>query len=130
MKTIAISTFQWVMIAGTACALAACGRDEDRDAYRAAAAGFEPPMVMNRSDFAAKIDKRFDRLDADHDTSIYPSELNERQRKWLMTFDADHNGHLSRDEFTKADLTRFDRADKNGDGTVTTQERAAYRNAR
>ncbi|MBY0521664.1 MAG: hypothetical protein K2P79_14690 [Sphingomonas sp.] len=111
----------------TAIALSACGKDEDKAAYRAAAAGFEPPMVMNRSDFAARIDKRFDRLDADHDTSIFPSELTERQRKWLMTFDADRDGKLSRDEFTKADLTRFDRADKNGDGTVTTQERNAFR---
>ena len=108
-------------------ALSACGKDKDKAAYRAAAAGFEPPMVISRSDFAAKIDKRFDRLDADHDTSIYPSELTERQRKWLMTFDGDHDGKLSRDEFTKAELTRFDRADKNGDGTVTTQERNAYR---
>lgn len=111
-------------------ALAACDKDSDRDAYRATAAGFEPPIVMSRSDFSARIDKRFDRLDADHDTSIYPAELTPRQQKWLMTFDADRNGHLSRDEFTKAELTRFDRADANGDGTVTTAERNAYRFAR
>jgi len=108
-------------------ALAACDKDSDSNAYRAAAAGFEPPIVMSRSDFAVKIDKRFDRLDADHDTSIYPAEMTPRQRGWLLTFDADHNGRISRDEFTKAELTRFDRADKNGDGTVTTAERNAYR---
>lgn len=111
-------------------ALSGCGKNEDEAAFSATAAGFEPPVVMNRSDFAARIDKRFDRIDADHDTSIFPGELTERQRKWLMTFDADRNGHLSRDEFTKAELTRFDRADANGDGTVTTPERNAFRYAK
>ncbi len=110
-----------------ALALGACDKDSDRDAYRATAAGFEPPVVMNRSDFAARIDKRFDRLDADHDTSIFPAEMTPRQQAWLMSYDADHNGKISRDEFTKAELTRFDRADKNGDGTVTMAERNAYK---
>ncbi len=111
----------------TAFALAGCDKDSDKAAYRAAAAGFEPPTVITRSDFATKIDKRFDQLDVNHDTALYPAELTATQQKWLMSFDADHDGHLTRDEFTKADLTRFDRADANRDGSVTTAERDAYR---
>jgi phage gpG-like protein len=49
---------------------------------------------------------------------------------WLARMDTDNDGMISRDEFTAPALKRFDRADADGDGIVTPEERAAAREAR
>lgn len=49
---------------------------------------------------------------------------------WLARLDTNNDGMISRDEFTAPMLKRFDRADANGDGIVTPEERAAAREAR
>ncbi|WP_435416681.1 hypothetical protein WAB17_07205 [Parerythrobacter aurantius] len=47
----------------------------------------------------------------------------------LQRADADSNGQVTKAEFQSAALARFDRADANGDGTISAEERKAARQA-
>lgn len=104
-------------------------RSEDEIANNAVAAGFRPPILLERATFASQIDHRFARLDIDHDGSVPAADLPPRRRDRLMKYDFDHDGKLNTDEFTQADLALFDQADANHDGTLTTDERMAYMQA-
>ncbi|MGY4395572.1 hypothetical protein ACVWZA_000733 [Sphingomonas sp. UYAg733] len=104
--------------------LAGCSNDSDEDA-----AGFKPPVNVLRADLVAGFDKRFERLDRDKNGTIEPREVAQRPAL-IKRYDADNDGVVTRDEFKTVQLKRFDQADVNHDGTLTTAERDAIKDAR
>jgi hypothetical protein len=115
--------------------------------------------VMTRDDAMAQADRRFDRMDANKDGRIDPSELMARRQpagapgampppppadgaapppppppagngNRLMTrLDANGDGSVDRNEFRAQAARRFDRVDANKDGTLDADERQAARDA-
>lgn len=111
--------------------LTGCSNDSD-DAAKAAAHNaimeYEPPTITSRADFGGSIERRFQRLDADHTGELTQDELPPRiAAQAIAPFDSDKDGKLNSGEWGKMMLERFDRQDANKDGTVTTQERQASR---
>jgi len=102
---------------------------------------------LDQADRAARQRVRFDRLDSDSNGAISFEEFGARResaagqraerrapmapRRGPMTLgrranlDADET--ISREEFTSRALARFDRADSDGNGTLTAEERRATR---
>lgn len=113
-----------------ALALAACGRHDDKAAQADAnAAGFVPPAVTSRVDFASAMERRFRSLDRNGDDHLDATEL-PRQNSRLMAMDRDKDGQISAIEWSEGTLRRFDQMDLNHDGTVTSEEESEWRAAR
>ena len=93
----------------------------------AVAAGFEPPTVMPRADFAVLLDRRFARFDTNADGSIDSKEAGAVRSQMLENLDTDKDGKISRAEFVTGRLARFDRNDTDHNGIVTNKERDAAR---
>jgi hypothetical protein len=87
--------------------------------------GFVPPTALNRTDFVDMLDKRFTQLDLNHDSILQASEIPARHHDRILSFDANHNGEITLDEFEKGGLARFDEADRNKDQVLTGDERRA-----
>ena len=115
---------------GALVALAGCGGGKKAQAKAdARAADFVPPSVLSRLDYGGIVERRFRALDRNGDDYITPDELPTKDSK-LMALDRDHDGRISAIEWSEGMLARFDRQDANHDGSVTSTERDAFRNAR
>ena len=113
--------------------------------------GFEP-TTQTRAEYAASLDQRFQRMDRNNDGAIQPDELQRRhggdgdgggdnasaaadagghggggRAARMMRMDTNHDGEISRSEFTAGSMAQFDAADTNHDGTVTVEEWQAQR---
>jgi hypothetical protein len=107
-------------------ALGACsGQKDDSTINAVAPAGFVPPTALNRTDFLDLLDRHFNKYDVNHDSILQAGEVPERRRDRIMSFDANHNGEITLDEFEKGGLARFDQADRNRDRVLTGEERRA-----
>lgn len=121
--------------AALAMLLASCGSREDKEAKIAAAdanasaAGFVPPAVTSRVDFASAMDRRFRALDRNGDDRLSVDELPRRGSR-IMALDRNGDGAVSQIEWSEGTLRRFDQMDLNHDGTVTSEEESAWRAAR
>ena len=109
------------------------------------------PTTQTRAEFAASLDQRFQRMDRNNDGAIQPEELQRRHggdgngsggdntaagdhggggggggggrmAARMMRMDTNHDGEISRAEFTAGSMAQFDAADTNHDGTVTVEE--------
>ncbi len=102
--------------------------------------------VLDAADREATRREAFGRIDADGDGSISFAEFETRRdgrrqsragrdrarpafghRGMTRTADADNDGTVTAAEFTTAALARFDKADANGDGTISLEERREAR---
>jgi hypothetical protein len=105
-------------------ATAACsGHKDDKAANAVAPAGFVPPTALNRTDFVSILDRHFTQYDLNHDSILQASEVPERHHDRILSFDANHDGEITLDEFEKGGLARFDEADRNQDQVLTGEER-------
>ncbi|WP_238940786.1 MULTISPECIES: hypothetical protein [Sphingomonas] len=121
-----------VTMAAVAALLAGCGKREERLAEadaNASAAGFVPPAVTSRIDFASAMERRFRTLDRNADDRVTPDEL-PRKGSRIMDLDRNKDGAVSQIEWSEGTLKRFDQMDLNHDGTVTSEEEAEWRAAR
>ena len=120
-----------VVVTVAATALAACGgpSKQQKAAYAEAAKHFTPPSTMSRVDFGGIVERRFHSLDHNGDLYLTPDEL-PKQDSRLMRLDANGDGRISATEWSEGMLARFDRDDLNHDGTVTSVEMEAARQAR
>ena len=115
------------MLAGIAVALSGCGSSKTAQAKAdAQAAGFVPPSVLSRLDFGGVVERRFRTLDRNGDDQISADELPTTDSR-LMSLDHNHDGKISAAEWSEGMLARFDRADANRDGSVTSTERESFR---
>lgn len=106
---------------------------------------------IDEADRAARMQARFDRIDADDSGAISPDEFaamhaergGERAERgkhrrgghhgmrggmrgaMMGNADTDGNGAITQAEFSAAMLARFDAADSDGDGTISAAERKA-----
>jgi hypothetical protein len=89
--------------------------------------------VVERAEWQAAQEKRFKRLDTDHDGKLSQDELmagakkgteEQEQRKSaaFKRLDADKNGVVALDEFLAQGKHAFARCDSNGDGRTNAQE--------
>lgn len=118
-----------VVLGLVACALAGCGRAEEkreRADAKAAASGFTPPSVTTRVDWGTRVERRFHELDRDQSDRLERNEW-PRVEGGVARGDANGDGVISEDEFSDAAMARFDRMDLNHDGTVTAEERKTSR---
>lgn len=107
-------------------ATAACSQHQDDKAVNAVApAGFVPPTALNRTDFVDILDRHFTKYDLNHDSILQANEIPARHHDRIMSFDTNHNGEITLDEFEKGGLARFDLADRNHDQVLTGEERRA-----
>ena len=93
--------------------------------------------TVTRADELAAIGARFDALDTNKDGSLSADELaagapaggpgGRGGRGPGGRADADGDGKVSKDEYTSAQLRRFDMQDANKDGSLTKEERDAAR---
>ncbi|TPG20862.1 hypothetical protein EAH87_05730 [Sphingomonas koreensis] len=112
-----------IAVASVALTLSACSKGGDVAANATAPAGFVPPTALNRTDFIGNVDRRFQTLDVNHDSKISQAELPLRNHDIIAGFDKDGDHAISKDEFTKGSLARFDKADGNQDEVLTGEER-------
>ncbi|UVO50785.1 hypothetical protein M0208_09730 [Sphingomonas sp. SUN019] len=117
-----------VFIAALATGCSDGGDAAAKAAARNAIMEYEPPMITSRADFGGSVERRFQRLDADHSGELTRDELPPRfTAETVARYDGDKDGKIDSGEWGKLMLERFDRQDANKDGTVTTQERQAFR---
>ena len=124
--TTARGTIGLAMVAG-ATLLAGCGSGRKAQARAdEQAAGFVPPSVLSRLDYGGTVERRFRTFDRNGDDQITADEL-PRVDSRLMALDHNHDGKISAAEWSEGMLARFDRADANRDGSVTSTERESFR---
>ena len=94
---------------------------------------------VTRAEAQAKAEERFTALDTDKDGVLSSAEQKATQNErgpgdgpggpggGLRRADANGDGKIAKDEFTAAQLERFDRQDADKDGTLTKTERDAAR---
>ncbi len=123
----------WAIGAATAAMLlAGCGSGRKAEAKadaRAAAVHFVPPSVLSRLDYGGVVERRFRALDRNGDDAVTPDELPTADSR-LMALDRNRDGRISASEWSEGMLARFDRIDRNHDGSVTSIERESFRNGR
>ncbi len=112
-----------ILVAGT---LSACGSNDDPHAPDARAAGFTPPTVISRIDWAARAERRFRRLDTNNDDVLEASELPARAPR-LAELDRNKDGEITQIEFNDGMLARFDAMDLNHDQSLTSDEQQEVR---
>ena len=74
---------------------------------------------------ATKEQKRFDRLDRNHDNKITMSEMLAPRARAFRKLDVDGNNLLTFDEWSVKAINKFKAADKNGSGYLTREEFSA-----
>ncbi|WP_353230695.1 EF-hand domain-containing protein [Novosphingobium sp.] len=82
------------------------------------AVGADLPEVPEET----KEQKRFDRLDRDHDGKITMPEMLGPRAKEFRKLDTDGNNLLTFDEWAAKAINKFKGADKNGSGFLTREE--------
>jgi hypothetical protein len=122
-------------------------------AQTAAAPQDSPDRVVTRDDAMAQADRRFDRMDANKDGKLDPTELIARRQPamapgampppppadgagppppragMMARLDVNSDGAVDRAEFRTQAARRFDRVDANKDGKIDAAERQAARDA-
>ena len=69
------------------------------------------------------MERRFRKLDKNQDDKLESSEFpKNRGERLIKRLDTDGDGAVSADEWSKGMLARFDKRDKNRDGTLTDDE--------
>ena len=91
------------------------------------AENFRPPTNQTRADDLDMLNRNFARLDANGDEALQASEIVGRRADRIRALDTDRDSEVSREEFVKGGLARFDRIDANHDGVLTSGERRAGR---
>jgi hypothetical protein len=114
-----------ILITGMAglAALSACSKPNSVTNSATAPAGFVPPTALSRTDFTTMVTRRFEQLDVNHDLYLDKAELPVRHHDIIAAFDTNGDGKVSKDEFIKGSLARFDAADRNQDQVLTGEER-------
>ncbi len=121
MRTL-VGTGVVVGVAGLA--LAGCSRaGEGNAAAPAATSTFSPPVSTSRLDYGSRMERRFRKLYKNQDDKLESSEFpKNRGERMIKRLDTDGDGAVSADEWSKGMLARFDKRDKNRDGTLTDDE--------
>jgi len=103
---------------------AGCSGHKDKAEVNAVApAGFVPPTALNRTDFVDILDRHFTQYDVNRDSVLDASEVPAHHHDRIMSFDTNHDGKITLNEFEKGGLARFDKADSNQDQVLTGEER-------
>jgi hypothetical protein len=119
---------RWQMMVAGAVLLAACSKENAEEAADPAVlANYVPPFVMSRLDYGGVVERRFRRLDVNHDDHLTRNELPQRLAERFDEIDRDKDGRISNDEWSSWMIARFDQQDANRDGTVTSDERERAR---
>jgi len=93
------------------------------------AENFRPPTNRTRADELDILNRNFARMDVNGDEALQASEIVGVRADQNRALDTDGDGEVSREEFVKGGLARFDRIDTNHDGVLTNGERRAGRSA-
>ena len=97
----------------------------------AATGDFSPPSSISRLDYGSRAERRFRKLDTNQDSKLNAAELpDKRGAKMLKRGDTNSDGAIDSTEWSTAMLARFDKKDKNNDGTLTTDERGGKQGKR
>jgi hypothetical protein len=91
------------------------------------AENFRPPTNETRADDLDMLNRTFARMDGNGDEALQPSEITGARAERIRGLDTDGDREVSREEFVKGGLVRFDRIDANHDGVLTNGERRAGR---
>ena len=91
------------------------------------AENFRPPTNLTRADDLDRLNRGFARMDENGDEALQASEITGTRAERIRALDTDGDGEVSREEFVKGGLARFDRIDTNHDGVLTNGERRAAR---
>ncbi|MEO7689012.1 MAG: hypothetical protein ABIS51_06975 [Sphingomonas sp.] len=91
------------------------------------AENFRPPTNETRADDLDMLNRTFARMDGNGDEALQPSEITGARAERIRGLDTDGDREVSREEFVKGGLARFDRIDANHDGVLTNGERRAGR---
>ena len=92
--------------------------------------------VITRAEFAAMRERLFAKLDRNGDGYLTADDQShrrmgrrasgERLQQAMQGLDRDRDGRVSHDEFTQGPTLMFDRADTDGDGTISAAELQAF----
>ena len=91
------------------------------------AENFRPPTNQTRADDLDRLNRNFARMDGNGDEALQASEITGARAERISALDTDGDREVSREEFVKGGLARFDRIDANHDGVLTNGERRAGR---
>ena len=95
--------------------------------------------TVSKQEFTAYMEAQFDQADVDHDGILDKNDLEQLRKNWgivstdsaqnppgaklsLTAMDKDHNGKVTKKEFTAYMEAQFDKADTDHDGTVDRKE--------
>jgi Ca2+-binding EF-hand superfamily protein len=93
--------------------------------------------TVSKQEFTAYMEAQFDKADIDHDGTLDKNDLEQLRKNWgivstdanssgaklsLTAMDKDHNGKVTKQEFTTYMEAQFDKADTDHDGTVDKSE--------
>lgn len=92
--------------------------------------------AVTRTEFAAMRERLFAKLDRNHDGYLTADDQSQRRlrrrgsgeklQQAMQGLDRDGDGRVSRDEFVNGPTLMFDRADTDGDGTISPAELDAF----
>ena len=91
------------------------------------AENFRPPTNLTRADDLDMLNRNFARMDVNGDEALQASEIVGVRADQIRALDTDGDHEVSREEFVKGGLARFDSIDTNHDGVLTNAERRAGR---
>ena len=91
------------------------------------AENFRPPTNLTRADDLDLLNRDFARMDVNGDEALQTSEIVGVRADQIRALDTDGDREVSREEFVKGGLARFDSIDTNHDGVLTNAERRAAR---
>lgn len=91
------------------------------------AENFRPPTNETRADDLDMLNRNFARMDGNGDEALQASEITGARAERIRALDTDGDREVSREEFVKGGLARFDRIDANHDRVLTNAERRAPR---
>ena len=91
------------------------------------AENFRPPTNLTRADDLDRLNRNFARMDGNGDEALQSGEITGVRADRIRALDTDGDREVSREEFVKGGLARFDRIDTNHDGVLTNGERRAGR---
>ena len=91
------------------------------------AENFRPPTNLTRADDLDRLNRNFARMDRNGDEALQAGEITGARADRIRALDTDGDREVSREEFVKGGLARFDRIDANHDRVLTNAERRAAR---
>ena len=128
-----VSILLVVLVAGGACASPAIARERPDPMQMLEKADSNRDGKVTRGEFLEARRARFATMDRNGDGCFDEDDLGrlarrrggDRIRNLTAALDADRDGRLCRSEFVDGPTRLFDRADRNGDGVLDADERAA-----